>query len=156
MRQAKHRSRVATAGAVLLGMVAALLPASAASALAPPTLRVDAHTLDFGVQTVGTKLTSTNGKSYHTTAGVTVPATDFVGQTFGTVEVGIQADEPGPDSNGGDVSGGYGNAIFITIARPSGGTTRPVKIVEGSTGRLVGTGENMGRRSLRDVRQRAG
>jgi hypothetical protein len=78
----------------------------------------------------GTKLTGSNGKVFHTVAAATVPATDFVNLVFGIREVNIQADEAGPASNGADVSGGYGNATFITINRPSGGNTRPVKIVD--------------------------
>ncbi len=78
----------------------------------------------------GTKLIGGNGKGYHTVSSVTVPATDYNALIFGVREVDIQADAAGPDYNGADLGGAYGNASYITTRQPGGGTTRPVKIVD--------------------------
>ncbi|MDQ2808654.1 MAG: hypothetical protein M3Z04_17365, partial [Chloroflexota bacterium] len=78
----------------------------------------------------GTKLIGGNGKGYHTVNSVTVPATDFTALVFGVREVDVQADAAGPDYNGADLGGAYGNASYITTRKPGGGTTRPVKIVD--------------------------
>ncbi len=77
----------------------------------------------------GTKLIGSNGRSYHTLNSVTVPGTDFTALTFGVREVDVQADGPGPDYNGADLGGAYGNASYITTRTTGGGTLRPVKIV---------------------------
>ena len=71
----------------------------------------------------GTKLIGGNGKGYHTVNSVTVPATDFTALVFGVREVDIQADAAGPDYNGADLGGAYGNASYITTRKPGGGTT---------------------------------
>jgi hypothetical protein len=76
-----------------------------------------------------TVLTAPNGKKFHTTKTITVAGTDFLGRTFGTGRVDIQANEPGPDSNGLRVGGSYGSAVFATVIPPGGGDTIPVKTI---------------------------
>lgn len=76
-----------------------------------------------------TVLTAPNGKKFHTTNTITVGGTNFLGRTFGTGRVDIQANEPGPDSNGLRVGGSYGSAVFATVIPPGGGDTIPVKTI---------------------------
>jgi hypothetical protein len=76
-----------------------------------------------------TVLTAPNGKKFHTVNTITVAGTNFLGRTFGTGRVDIQANEPGPDSNGLRVGGSYGSAVFATVIPPGGGDTIPVKTI---------------------------
>lgn len=79
----------------------------------------------------GTLLIATNGKRFHTVDRVVVPGTDFANQQFGSVEVDVQAAEPGPDSNGAQLTGrtGDGAAFFATVRAPGGGDTVAVPVV---------------------------
>jgi hypothetical protein len=76
-----------------------------------------------------TVLTAPNGKKFHTVNTITIAGTNFLGRTFGTGRVDIQANEPGPDSNGLRVGGSYGSAVFATVIAPGGGDTIPVKTI---------------------------